>query len=186
MPWHIETDNAECDGYGVVKDATGELVGCHRTRTQAENHLAALYASEPNLEEDRAAGDPPAIVTDIDGTLLLGDSVNQALVDTLDESDAEIIVLTARNPDQRTQTENRLNEIGLEYDELYMVGGESDDVTAKVAVMRRLLERFDVIAAYENREDIRAAYTDLGVDARAPRSNRAIAEEILARFTRVR
>jgi len=67
-----------------------------------------------------------------------------------------------------------------------MVGGESDDVTAKVAVMRRLLERFDVIAAYENREDIRAAYTDLGVDARAPRSNRAIAEEILARFTRVR
>lgn len=290
MPWHIETDNAECDGYGVVKDATGELVGCHRTRTQAENHLAALYASEPNLEEDRvpgyepnagmvaeaerglawrdeygrggteigvarardianrralsldtvnrmvsyfarhevdkqgqgwspdqdgypsagriawalwggdpgrtwaeaianqnrAAGDPPAIVTDIDGTLLLGDSVNQALVQTLDESDAEIIVLTARDPDQRAQTETRLNEIGLEYNELYMVGGEGDDVTAKVAVMRRLLERFDVIAAYENREDIRAAYTDLGVDARAPRSNRAIAEEILARFTRVR
>lgn len=70
MPWHIETDNAECDGFGVIKDATGELVGCHRTRTQAENHVAALYASEPDMAEDRAAGDPTVIVTDGDGPAL--------------------------------------------------------------------------------------------------------------------
>lgn len=53
MPWHIEADNADCQGFAVVKDANGEIEGCHRTRTQAERQLAALYAAEPNLE-DRA------------------------------------------------------------------------------------------------------------------------------------
>lgn len=53
MPWHIETDNAGCQGFAVVKDADGEIEGCHRTRAQAERQLAALYAAEPNME-DRA------------------------------------------------------------------------------------------------------------------------------------
>ena len=178
MPWHLEDDHPGCDGYAVVKDKGSELVGCHRTRTQALAQLAALNIAEP--QEDRAAGDPPAIVTDIDGTLLLGDRVNAPLIQLLDDTDAAIIVLTARNPSQRAQTEARLAEIDLDYDELYMVGGEGDDVTAKVAVMRRLLERYDVLAAYENREDIRAAYEELGIDARLPRSNRDLALEILA------
>jgi len=55
MPWHIEADNAACDGYAVVKDGTSEVEGCHRTRAQAERQLAALYASEP---EARAPGVP--------------------------------------------------------------------------------------------------------------------------------
>jgi len=55
MPWHIEADNAACDGYAVVKDDDGEVEGCHRTRGQAERQMAALYASEP---EARAPGDP--------------------------------------------------------------------------------------------------------------------------------
>jgi hypothetical protein len=47
MPWHIESDHPECSGYGVVKDGTRELEGCHRTLAQAEAQMAALYASEP-------------------------------------------------------------------------------------------------------------------------------------------
>jgi hypothetical protein len=182
MPWHLENDHPDCEGFAVVKDEGNELVGCHRTRAQALNQLAALNIAEPDAgdQEDRAAGDPPAIVTDIDGTLLIGDSVNTALIAILDETDADVIVLTARNPDQRAQTERRLDEIGLDYETLYMVGDAGDDVTAKLDVMRRLLERYDVIAAYENRADIRAAYQELGVDARPPRSNRETAEEILA------
>jgi hypothetical protein len=188
MPWHLEDDHPGCEGFAVVKDEGNELVGCHRTRAQALDQLAALNIAEPDAgdQEDRAAGDPPAIVTDIDGTLLLGDRVNTDLVRTLNEANAQIIVLTARNPDQRPQTERRLNEIGLDYDRLEMVGDAGDDVTAKVAVMRRLLERYDVLAAYENRADIRAAYQELGVDSRPPRSNRALAEEILAYLLPVR
>lgn len=52
MPWHIEADNPECSGYAVVKDSSGEVVGCHRTRTQAEAQLAALNIAEEENEED--------------------------------------------------------------------------------------------------------------------------------------
>jgi hypothetical protein len=52
MPWHIEADNPECSGYAVVKDSSGEVVGCHRTRTQAEAQLAALNIAEEEDEED--------------------------------------------------------------------------------------------------------------------------------------
>lgn len=46
MPWHIEDDHPECSGYAVVKDEDGEVEGCHRTRTQAEAQLAALNIAE--------------------------------------------------------------------------------------------------------------------------------------------
>lgn len=55
MPWHIEADNPGCEGFAVVKDGTTEVEGCHRTRSQAERQMAALYASEP---EARAPGVP--------------------------------------------------------------------------------------------------------------------------------
>ena len=52
MPWHIEDDHHGCLGYAVVKDEDGELEGCHRTRAQAEAHLAALNIVEANDEDD--------------------------------------------------------------------------------------------------------------------------------------
>ena len=155
MPWHVEEDREDCQGFAVIKDEDGSLAGCHRTEAQADRQLAALYASEEN---NRAVGDPPAIVTDIDGTLL---------------------VVSAREPDQRPQTENRLAAIGLNYDELFLVGG-SNATTAKVKKVNELLDRYDILAAYENNETTRRAYTDIGVDARNPISNRSIAEQILA------
>ena len=50
MPWHIETDNSECDDFAVVKDDDGAVEGCHETRNQAERQMAALYASEPDVK----------------------------------------------------------------------------------------------------------------------------------------
>lgn len=52
MPWHIEADNAQCAGFAVVKDEDGEVEGCHRTRPQAERHLAALRIVEANDYDD--------------------------------------------------------------------------------------------------------------------------------------
>ena len=57
MPWHIETDRPDCEGFAVVKDEGSELAGCHRTRTQALDQLAALNIAEH--QEDRAEGYPP-------------------------------------------------------------------------------------------------------------------------------
>lgn len=48
MPWHKVRNHAECaDGeWAVVKDASGEVEGCHATEDEADAQLAALYASE--------------------------------------------------------------------------------------------------------------------------------------------
>lgn len=51
MPWHIEDEHPECEGYAVVKDSDGELEGCHRTRAQAEAQLAALNISEDDDDD---------------------------------------------------------------------------------------------------------------------------------------
>lgn len=46
MPWHISNNHSECSGFAVVKDSDGKVVGCHKTKSEAEAQLAALYASE--------------------------------------------------------------------------------------------------------------------------------------------
>ena len=56
MPWHIVKDHNECPKskpYAVVKNSDGKVVGCHVTRNEAEDQLAALYASE----DDSVASD---------------------------------------------------------------------------------------------------------------------------------
>lgn len=45
MPWNIKQNAAGCKGFAVVKE-TGELVGCHPSKSRAMAHLKALYASE--------------------------------------------------------------------------------------------------------------------------------------------
>jgi hypothetical protein len=52
MPYHIESDNPECQGFAVVKDDDLEVMGCHRTETQALRQIAALYAAEEEMEDD--------------------------------------------------------------------------------------------------------------------------------------
>lgn len=46
MPWQIKQGAAGCKGYAVVKESDGTLVGCHPTKSAANAHLKALYASE--------------------------------------------------------------------------------------------------------------------------------------------
>jgi len=51
MPWEIRQGTSQCSGYGVFKEGTSELEGCHTTRAAAERQMAALYASEPEAAE---------------------------------------------------------------------------------------------------------------------------------------
>jgi hypothetical protein len=46
MPWRIERDYGDCNGYAVVKEGTNEIEGCHATRAEAVAQQRALYASE--------------------------------------------------------------------------------------------------------------------------------------------
>lgn len=56
MPWHVEQGNPDCAGWAVVKDDTGEVVGCHESQEGAEDQLTALNIAEYG-DEDRAVED---------------------------------------------------------------------------------------------------------------------------------
>jgi hypothetical protein len=48
MPWKVENDNPDCDGYAVVVSEgpkAGDVAGCHDTREKAEAQQRALYAN---------------------------------------------------------------------------------------------------------------------------------------------
>lgn len=51
MPWEIKQGVAGCKGFAVVKQGSGELVGCHPSKSRAAAHLKALYASESNVKK---------------------------------------------------------------------------------------------------------------------------------------
>lgn len=50
MPWKVEQGVAGCKGFAVVKEG-GELVGCHPSKSRAEAHMRALYASEADAKK---------------------------------------------------------------------------------------------------------------------------------------
>lgn len=53
MPWHIDDGHPDCEGFAVVKDDDGELVGCHRLESQALAQLAALnIATEGEYDDE--------------------------------------------------------------------------------------------------------------------------------------
>lgn len=72
MPWKINQSEGRCPAskpWGVVKESDGQLVGCHQTKSGAQDQLAALYANEPS--ESKAASmsehvDPDSNVVEID------------------------------------------------------------------------------------------------------------------------
>tara|TARA_R110000868_G_scaffold131339_2_gene341330 strand:+ start:567 stop:2474 length:1908 start_codon:yes stop_codon:yes gene_type:complete len=46
MPYKLSTDAPGCDGIAVVKTLSGEVMGCHRNVSDAEDQLTALRISE--------------------------------------------------------------------------------------------------------------------------------------------
>ena len=51
MPWEIKQGASGCKGFAVVKQGSGELVGCHPSKSRATAHLKALYASEADTKK---------------------------------------------------------------------------------------------------------------------------------------
>ena len=46
MPWKVAEGVEGCEGFAVVKEADGSLVGCHMTKEAADSQVAALYATD--------------------------------------------------------------------------------------------------------------------------------------------
>ena len=187
MPWHIESNNAGCDGYAVVKDSTGELEGCHRTRGQAERQLAALYAAEPMAAEmDRAVeaetgteAPEPVVATDIDDTIVRnGTEPIRGTIDRINAIGLDIYVITGRDPGRRAETEQLLTAIGLNWDDLIMTGSQE----AKRQAILDLAAEHPIAYAFENNPAVREYYKEAGADSISAGTRRAEVEEILAQL----
>jgi hypothetical protein len=48
VPWHVSKGSGCPDGkpYAVVRETDNHVEGCHPTRTEANNHMRALYSNE--------------------------------------------------------------------------------------------------------------------------------------------
>ena len=298
MPWHIEADNPECAGFAVVKDANGEVEGCHRTRAQAERQLAALYAAEPEArapgvptnemaaEAERGlkwrdefgrggtlvgvarardivnkrtlsastirrmrsyfarhevdkqgtgfspgedgypsagriawalwGGDPgkawvedqiaamegraeyagdvdetdmgeseeeAVVCTDIDDTIVRnGTEPIQSVIDKINAIGLDVYVITGRPESRRAETERLLDDIGLEWDDLIMVGTQEAKRDAILAVAAE----HPIAYAFENNPTVRGYYKEAGATSISAGTRRAEVEEILAELRRAR
>jgi uncharacterized protein len=171
MPYYISDKNSDCSGWAVEKE-DGEVIGCHQTKQGAIDQMVAVSIAE-DMEPggERNEQGPPAVIADIDNTLITyqGQKIDKT-ADYLDSfEDTEIIIITARLASERDATVAELDSLDIDYDQLFMKPDADTDSTAyKKATAERLLETYNVMVAVDDNEDIRSAYSDLGITAIAP------------------
>ena len=66
MPWEIRQGTPQCSGYGVFKEGTNELEGCHETKEKAQAQMAALYSTEEMDKKYKGCGCPTCKSMDVD------------------------------------------------------------------------------------------------------------------------
>ena len=172
MPYFITDSSPDCDGWATVKE-DGEVLGCHTTKQGAIDQAIAIALSEGSTYEGelRIESGPPAVIADIDGTLVTFEgSRNDRAQDYLDSfDDTEIIIVTARLQADRAETVAELQRLDIDYDQLIMKpNADTDSTKFKKATATRLLQTYNVMVAVDDNEDIRKAYSDLGITAIAP------------------
>ena len=171
MPYFISDQNSNCSGWAVEKE-DGEVIGCHKSKQSAIDQMVAVSIAE-DMEPggERNEQGPPAVIADIDNTLITyqGQKIDKT-ADYLDSfDDTEIIIITARLASERDATVAELDSLDIDYDQLFMKPDADTDSTAyKKATAERLLETYNVMVAVDDNEDIRSAYSDLGITAIAP------------------
>jgi HK97 family phage prohead protease len=164
MPYFI-SDSTTCPSWAVIKE-DGEVMACHPNKQSAIDQMVALSLAE-GLEPggERNENGPPAIIVDIDGTLILSGNANQRLISYLDTfDDTEIIIVTARLNSERRETVAELDALDIDYDQLIMK--ENDSIASpdfKEEAAARLLETYNVMLAIDNDPDNRERFRRLGI-----------------------
>jgi HK97 family phage prohead protease len=171
VPYYITDKAQDCSGWAVTKE-DGEVIGCHTTKQGAIDQMVAVSIEE-NLEPggERNESGPPAVIADIDNTLVTyqGQKIDK-VADYLDSfDDTEIIIVTARLASERDATVAELDSLDIDYDQLFMKpDADTDSTEWKKQTAERLLETYNVMVAVDDNEDIRAAYRDLGITTVSP------------------
>ena len=172
-PYYIEENNPACavGEWATVKE-DGELMGCHATKDDAIDQGVAIALSEESTfegerSEKRLDSGPPAVIVDIDGTLIVDGMRNDRVVNYVDSfDDTEVIIVTGRAEDRREETVTELDSLDIDFDQLIMqpsVNTVTPDF--KEAVARRLLETLNVMVAIDNDPENRERFRALGITA---------------------
>ena len=123
----------------------------------------------PRASRDlRIESGPLAVIADIDGTLIDNNQRIDKVYEYLDEmTDTAIFIVTARNEGQREATVRQLDDLDIDYDELFMKPEDNDETAQayKKMVAERLLNTYNVILAIDNDSANRQAFRDLGITA---------------------
>jgi len=167
MPYFI-TDKADgCSGWATIKD-DGKVMGCHTTKQAAIDQMVAISLDE-EMEPggERLESGPQAVIVDIDGTLITSGGRNERVYNFLDDmEDTEIFIVTGRNVDDRESTISQLDDLGIDYDRLFMnPGSTADTADFKRVTAENLLKEYNVILAIDNNPTMRNVYRDLGITA---------------------
>ena len=173
MPYYIEENNPGCavGEWATVKE-DGEVMGCHSTKDDAIDQGVAIALSEDSTfegerSEERLDSGPPAVIVDIDGTLIVDGMRNDRVVNYVESfDDTEVIIVTGRAEDRREETVTELDSLDIDFDQLIMqpsVNTVTPDF--KEAVARRLLETYNVMVAIDNDPENRERFRALGITA---------------------
>lgn len=174
-PYYIEENNGECavGEWATVKE-NGEVMGCHTTKDDAIDQGVAIALSEDSTfegerAEERLDSGPPAVIVDIDGTLIVDGMRNDRVVNYVESfDDTEVIIVTGRAEDRREETVTELDSLDIDFDQLIMqpsVNTVTPDF--KEAVARRLLETLNVMVAIDDDPENRERFRALGITALA-------------------
>jgi HK97 family phage prohead protease len=169
MPYYITDEAADCSGWAVV-DQGGEVFGCHETKDSAIAQAVAISLGddEPFMGERNEAGEP-IVISDLDDTLIRGNSLIRKTYNYLQSLDAALFIVTGRSVDDEADTKQTLDDLGVSYSRLIMNPGSSEDQTEyKRATAENLLETYNIIEVVENNYDALAAYRSLGLKATDP------------------
>lgn len=169
MPYFIENDNPDCNGWAVV-DQGGDVFGCHTTKQAAIDQAVAISISDDEpFEGERNLDGDPIIICDIDDTLISGGELVQRVWDYVQSLDGALFIVSGRNESQRDITVQQLESLGVRYSELILNDGSTaDSAEFKRDTAIRLLETYNVVEAVENDDDTRDYYRELGIKATDP------------------
>jgi HK97 family phage prohead protease len=174
VPYFITDKQPDCSGWATVKeedDGSLTTIGCHESKQDAVDQMVAVSIAE-NMDPggERNLDGEPAIIVDIDGTLLTyqGQPIRN-VVDFVNGYDGEVIIVTARIEDDRTTTVAELESASIDWDQLLMKpNADADSLAFKSETVKDLLDVYNIELAIENDEDIRAEYARIGITTLAP------------------
>ncbi len=170
MPYFITDQSAECEGWATIKE-DGEVIGCHESKDAAIEQMVAVSIAE-GMEPggERNLDGAPAIIVDIDGTLISyeGDPIRN-VVDFVDDYEGAVLIVTARVEEDRAATIAELEAADVDWDELYMKPtAGADSLAFKSETVRDLLDVWNLELAIENDAEVRAEYDRIGITALGP------------------